>query len=171
MRLPFSRQIIDKSTNKNINGNVFNRRRVVPCRWTDGHTHTHTQRQTYRHDVVNSSLLQFCEKHLKNDIISDGVTSNSEPSVHKEALTSKPQNPMKCLRLGRYTISSIFPFAKYCNEIYRCKEKCVWFVVLDERNNGIRPKKGEKESWPKDSSLIAFQLFHLHNGVTMEIEW
>jgi hypothetical protein len=75
------------------------------------HTYIYTDRQTYRHDIVNSSFLQFCEKHLKNgNILSEGETSNSEPSVHKGALTPKPQNPIKCLRLGRNMI--IFPFAK-----------------------------------------------------------
>jgi hypothetical protein len=92
---------------------------------THAHTHTHTHihtdihtnRQTYRHDVVNSSFLQFCNKHLKNgNILSEGETWNSEPSVHKGALTPKTQNPTKCLRLGRNMISSIFPFAKKFNE-------------------------------------------------------
>ena len=77
------------------------------------HTYIHTDRQTYRHDVVSSSFLQFCEKQLKHgNILSEGETSKSEPSVQKGALKPKPQNPMKRLRLGRNMISSIFPFAK-----------------------------------------------------------
>ena len=77
------------------------------------HTHIHIHTYIHRHHVVSSSFLQFCENQLKNgNILPEGETSNSEPSVQKGALKPKPQNPMKCLRLGRNMISSIFLFAK-----------------------------------------------------------
>jgi len=69
IKLEFSGQNFEKSSNVKFDENPSSQSRVVPCRQTD------------RHDEANSHFSQFCEKAPKTGIMyRKGVNYNLESS-------------------------------------------------------------------------------------------
>jgi hypothetical protein len=60
MKLKFSGQIWENSSNIKFDENLSRGSRVVPCGRTDEQTERQTDRETDRHDEANGRFCQFC---------------------------------------------------------------------------------------------------------------